>query len=616
MQILRSCLILPLMVTGLTATFGGESREAIVQRVGDDIQYLASEKLEGRGVETKGIHLAADHIIDLYKQHGLKPGMPDGSYKQPFQVSLGKTKIKSQTGVILTGPDGRKTTLAQNQFQPLQRGKNGTGSGDLVFVGYGITSADDKYDEYKGVDVKGRILVMIRREPNQGADGGAFEGKKLTPHSYIDTKLRLAKQHNAAGIIFVNDPFTSPSADKDVLSSPSGFGTNEAGIPFVHVKQTVVDALLQQSPLKVKVGDNEQILTTLKHVTDHIDKQLQPVSQQMTGVSAVVNTLFDSRSVEAYNIVGILDAEGPLSEETIVIGGHYDHLGYGGYGSRAKGSQGKIHFGADDNATGTAAVLEMVRRVTSGPKLKRRIVFICFSGEERGLIGSKYYVSNPVIPLEKTVAMLNYDMIGTLRNNRIDVNGVGTAEEFLPIVEAADEASPLDIKVISHPMAGSDHLPFFQKQIPVMFCFTGITPRYHTPDDRFEVINVPGVVSVIDFTESLLRGIDSLPKSPTFVSVGRRSKPVKLPYLGLIPNLSTDPDDAGVPVQMVRSGSPAQRAGLKPTDVITKINGQAMEGYSNVVDFLKTAKPGQTVNVTIKRSGQESQMAIQLGQPR
>lgn len=608
------CCTLALAVVGVadSSIIAGETPEVILRRVSDDIEYLASEKLEGRGVETKGIHLAADHIIDTYRQFGLKPGMPDGTYKQAFTIALGKSQIGDETGIVFTDPDGRRISLARNIFEPLQRGANGSAKGELAFVGYGITSDEDSYDDYAGLELDGKILVMIRREPRQGRDDGGFKGKETTQHSYIDTKLKLALDHKAAGVIFVNDPFTASSSAKDELSQPSGFGTSESGIPFVHVKQSVVDSMLGRSPLTV--GD--QTFTTLRQVTDYIDENLKPVSQIMTGHSAELTTKFNTSSVEAYNLIGILEGEGELADETIVVGAHYDHLGYGGYGSRAKDRTGEIHFGADDNATGTAAVMEIIRRVAGGPALKRRVVFICFSGEERGLLGSKHYVANPIIPLEKTVAMLNYDMIGTLRNNKIDVNGVGTAAVFRPIVEAAAEASPLEIKIVEHPFAGSDHLPFFQKQIPVMFCFTGITPRYHTPDDSFEMINVPGVVTVVDYTEMLLRGIDALPTAPEFRSVGRRSAPVKLPYFGVVPNLSSDADEAGIPLQSVRTGSPAEKAGLKASDVITRVDETEVDGHGDLVDFLKNAKPGQKIMVTVSRQEEVVTLPLTLGSPR
>lgn len=604
------CLLLCSLATA------AESREAIVERVGNDVRYLASDELQGRGVETDGIRLAAEHIIAEYRKYGLKPALPEGSFRQAFNVALGKTRSEGDSKVVLVTPSGtRRILTVETDFQPLQRGGNGVANGELVFVGYGISSEEDQYDDYAGIDVEGKVVVMIRREPQQADPNGAFLGTETSSHAYIDRKLEMAKQARAAGIIFVNDTFTASTPQKDQLSPSAGFGTTEAGLPFVHVKQRIVDEVLRASPLTVTIDGEEQKLASLREVSDYIDDTLQPVSQPLVGWTAEVTTKFDVDSVEAYNLIGVLDGKGPLADETIVVGAHYDHLGFGGYGSRARNRTGEIHYGADDNATGTAAVLEIIRRMTAGPPPQRRIVFICFSGEERGLLGSKHYVANPVFPLEQTVAMLNYDMIGTLRNNLIEVNGVGTADEFGAIVEAADEASPLDIKVIPHPFAGSDHLPFFQKQIPVMFCFTGITPRYHTPDDTFEAINVPGVVSVIDYTESLLRGIDALPVAPGFQNVSRQQRS-KVPYLGIMPNLGADADEPGIPIQSVRPGSPALKAGLQVADSILKANATDTDNYSDLLQFMRTAKPGQKVVFTLKRGPEEIKVEAELGAPR
>ncbi|MEO2019737.1 MAG: M20/M25/M40 family metallo-hydrolase [Fuerstiella sp.] len=594
-----------------------ENRTAVVERVGVDIRYLASDELEGRGVQTKGIHLAADRIIAQYKQAGLKPGMPDGSYRQPFEIQLRNSVVSTDTSVTLKNKSGTAIRLrVGDQFQPQRRGKNGSASGQLVFVGYGISSAEDDYDEYKGVDVAGKVLVMIRREPHQGKSDGAFQGSTTTPHSYIDQKLKLAKEHKAVGVIFVNDPHTVQSASADELTAPTGFGTQESGIAFVHVRQSVVDQILQQIPLSVTHEGDEKKLSSLGEVTNFIDATLQPVSQPLTNWTAEIATKFDTNSVTTHNLIGILEGEGDLAHETIVVGAHYDHLGYGGYGSRARNRQGEIHNGADDNATGTAAVLEIVRRMTAGPKPQRRIVFICFSGEERGLLGSKYYVRNPIVPLEKTVAMLNYDMIGTLRNNRIEVNGVGTAAEFRPIVEAADEASPLDVTIVAHPFAGSDHLPFFQKQIPVMFCFTGVTSRYHTPDDDFETINVEGVVSVIDYTEHLLRSIDALRTAPGFQNVSRRSRIRRMPFLGIAPNLGGDDGETGVPIRTVVPDSPAAAAGLKVGDVIVSVNETEIKEYVDLIKFLQASQPGRRVRLSIVRNDEPLELRATLGQPK
>lgn len=614
------CVTLPAMLLiqlSAKAESNNATRTAVVERVGQDIRYLASKELEGRGVETKGIHLAADHMIEAFETAGLKPGMPDGTWKQSFKITLGKTQIDDRTALKFTDADGNERNIAVGTFQPIQRGTSGSAKGEMVFVGYGITSEDDQYDEYADVDVSGKILLMIRREPRQGQDGDAFEGKETSSHSYIDRKLSLAKQNGAAGIVFVNDPYTATTPSKDELVTSSMFGAKDSGLPFVHVRLSIIDSLLEAHPLTADVDGESVQLKSVREAAELIDKTLKPISQPVEGWTAEVSTVFDSKSVEAHNVIGVLEGSGDLAEETIIIGGHYDHLGYGGYGSKDKSRTGEIHFGADDNATGTAAVMEMARRLGADKNNHRRLVFIGFSGEERGLLGSRHYVSEPVFPLDKTVAMLNFDMIGTLRNNRIDVNGVGTAKEFGPIVEAADEASSLDIRVIEHPYAGSDHLPFFQKNIPVMFSFTGVTPRYHTPDDTFEVINVEGVVDVIDFTEHMLRAIDALPDAPEFQAVSRsRRRPAKIPYLGVIPNLGTDADEPGVPIQSVRAGSPAKAAGLQTADVILKANGTVIDGHPELVQFIKGRAQGSEVVLLVQRDGDEVEIKVTLGAPR
>ncbi len=594
-----------------------ENRTAVVERVGEDIRYLASDELEGRGVQTNGIHLAADRIIADYKRAGLKPGMPGGSYKQPFEVQLENAVVSNDTSVTLNSPSDTTIRLkVSEQFQPLRRGKNGSAVGELVFVGYGITSKEDDFDEYKDLDVAGKILVMIRREPHQARSDGAFQGTITTEHSYIDRKLKLAKEHKAVGVIFVNDPHTVRSSTQDELSDPTGFGTQDSGIAFVHVRQNVIDELLQEHPIAATHDGAEHKLANLREVTDFIDTTLQSVSQPLAGWQAEIATKFDTRSVTTHNLIGVLEGEGELANETIVVGAHYDHLGYGGYGSRAQKRKGEIHNGADDNATGTAAVLEIMRRMTEGPTPHRRIVFICFSGEERGLLGSKHYVGNPIVPLEHTVAMLNYDMIGTLRNNRVEVNGVGTATEFRPIVEAANESSSLDITIVEHPFAGSDHLPFFQQQIPVMFCFTGVTSRYHTPDDDFETINVDGVVAVIDYTEHLLRGIDSLRTAPEFKNVSRRSRRRRIPFLGIAPNLGGDDDDSGMPIRSVRPDSPAATAGLQVGDVIVRIGETDINEYADLIQFLQASQAGQQIRLSVVRGEEQLELQATLGQPK
>lgn len=591
------------------------SKEAIVSRVRADIEYFASDELEGRGIETKGIELAAERILAEYEKFGLNPGMPDGSFRQSFPVTIGNVTIADTTRVELTGPDGKKLTLrVKDQFQPIRRGANAEAKGELVFIGYGITSEEDNYDDYSGIDVEGKVVVLIRREP-QNREGGAFRGQETSSHAYIDRKLALVMQAKAAAVLFVNNYSGSASPEPDELADPSSFGNEGDAVPFVHVKRSVIDAILQTTPLKVA---DEKTLSSLAEVSDYIDQNLKPLSQEIVGWSADVSTRFAANTVSTDNLIGVIEGEGPLADETIVIGGHYDHLGYGGFGSRTQNRTGEIHNGADDNASGTAAVVELARRIASGPKPKRRMVFICFSGEERGLIGSNYYVAHPVFPLEKTVAMLNFDMIGNLKNNRVDVNGVGSAAEFAEIVRKADEATPIDITVIPGAFAGSDHLPFYQRGIPVMFCFTGMTDIYHTPDDDFSTLNIEGAVSVIDYSEQLLLGMDALEKRPTFrgaVTAGRRPAVARVPFLGIQPNIAASGAD-GIVLRGVRPQSPAAAAGLQTGDLITKVGDTDVTGYPTLVEKLTASKAGDKLKLIVRRGEEVMEIEVTLGESR
>ncbi len=607
------CLLLSLTADALS---GGEelSREAIVSRVRSDIEYFASDDQEGRGIETKGIERSAERIIAEYQKFGLQPAMPNGSFRQPFDVVLGELVVSQSTHVKLTAPDGTMTDLKLgDQFQPIRRGSNGEASGDLVFIGYGIMSEEEQYDDYANLNVEGKVVVVIRREP-QNYDGGAFQGAATSSNAYIDRKLDLMTKAKAAAVLFVNDFSSSPTAETDELATPSSFGNDGDSLPFAHVRQSVIDRVLSTAPLKTQDGKS---LSSLKAVAGYIDASLKPVSQALTGWSADVRTKFQANTVTASNLIGVIEGEGPHADQAIVIGGHYDHLGFGGFGSRSPNRNGEIHNGADDNASGTAAVLELARRIASGPKPKHRMVFVCFSGEERGLIGSNFYVQHPAVPLDDTIAMINFDMIGNLRNNVVEVNGVGTAEEFRDIVIKADEATPIGITIVDSAFAGSDHLPFYQQQIPVLFCFTGMTSIYHTPDDDFETLNIEGAVSVIDYSEQLLRGIDVLEKPPSFVSSQPRNRRAanRAPFLGIQPDLAASGVE-GIVIRSVREKSPAEAGGLQTGDVITKVDETTVEGYQTLIEILIESKPGDRLKLSFKRGSEVRKTEVTLAEPR
>lgn len=602
-----TCLLAALCGLSLAA----DRPTGVTERVAEDIKFLASDALEGRGVETEGIEAAAERILAVYQKAGLKPAMADGTFRQKFPITIGQKTIGKSTKVEFSGPDDVKIKLKpEEQFQPLQLGGSGEASSELVFVGYGITSEQDSYDDYADIDVEGKVVVMIRREPRQNVDGEQFNGRRTSSHAYINTKLQLAKKNKVAAVLFVNDP-TSTKEGKDELTPPSGFGSNGSGAPFCHISQEAINQLLQKSPLTVERDGKTKQLASLEAIEAEIDDSLKPVSQTVSGWKASVAVSFETEKVDAYNLLGILEGEGPLKDEYVVVGAHYDHIGLGSVGSRARNRRGEVHNGADDNASGTAAVMELARRLSEGPAPKRSIIFACFSGEERGLLGSRYYVTDPVIPLEKTAAMLNFDMIGTLRNNRVDVGGVGTGTGLRAVVSEADENSVLEVKATDNAFAGSDHLPFIRKQIPAMFCFTGMTDRYHTPDDDFEMINVEGAVKVIDLAEDILRGMANLPQSPKFVEVGRGTR--KVPYLGAIPVLSREEGIEGVRVRIIRKDSPAEKAGLQVSDVITAAGDKSTPDYESLVAALRAQEAGASLTLKVTRGEETKEVTVTLG---
>ena len=578
-------------------------------RVQADISFLAADRQEGRGVTTEGIRRAADWIVAEYERIGLKSVMPDGSWRQAFGITTGRVRVAEQTSVKFWHKDGSSLHLFVGQdFQPLRRGGSGDTSSPLVFVGYGVTAPEIGFDEYASVDVRGRTVVMIRRVPQQGHSDGVFSGEGMREHAWINTKLELARSHGAAAVVFVNDPFTARNSELDELTPPSGFGTNEVGIPFVHVRQSVINRLLAGHPLITPEGNE---LHNLGAVTDYIDVFFSPLSQELGSWTAHIDTRFDSGRTETWNLIGMVEGESPHAGETIVIGAHYDHIGYGDVASRARHRRGEIHNGADDNASGTAAVLELARRVVTGSPPRRRMLFVCFSGEERGLLGSWHYVRNPPVPLEDTVSMLNFDMIGSLRNNRVEVHGVATGAEFLPIVQLADEACTVDVRVVSHAFGGSDHLPFYRKGIPVLFAFTGVTDRYHTPDDDVGMIDMDGVVSVIDLGEFLLEQIDRMPERPAFRRASRNH--TRMGVLGIRPDLSAFGDAHGVRVLGVREGSAAGEASVQVGDVIVKIDDEIIDSYASLNDFLRRSRGRQTVKLTVHRGNRVIELQAELG---
>ncbi|GIW95794.1 MAG: hypothetical protein KatS3mg110_3835 [Pirellulaceae bacterium] len=586
----------------------GES--TALARITQDVTYLASDELQGRGPGTEGLDKAAQYIRDEFQRLGLKSGVPDGSYFQPFEITLGESPVPAETHLVLHAPDGTEWSLdLGEQFVPFFTGEDVTVSAPVVFAGYGITAPDLQYDDYRNVDVEGKIVLVIRREPQQDLADSRFDGRNTTAHSYIVNKLKQATDHKAAGVLLVNDPFTARKEKADAFL-PSNPGVRNAKIPFAMLKMEIADKIFSQTP--IRAGDNT--LRSLEEIESYIDQRMEPVSMELPGWTARLAFRFRRETVSVVNVIGVLEPADPNVQDTIVIGAHYDHLGNGGFGSRRPNSR-EIHNGADDNASGTAALLELARRFSARPeRLSRRLVFAAFSAEERGLLGSNYYVSHPLFPIENTVAMVNFDMIGTLRNNQLEVHGVGSGKGFEPLVDEAAKSTDLSIKKIPGVMAASDHYSFYRNKIPVVFFFTGLTDTYHTPDDDVERLNMEGMVRIIDYAERFLELLAQHPERIAYVEAP--SQPRRrggMASLGIVPDYAAEV--SGVRVSSVRPDTPAARAGIQTGDVIVKLGDMAIPDLEALAEALRQHRPGETVTVVVIREENEVQLQVQLAAP-
>ena len=601
---------LALILFGCWANQANAQTDATPQeRLDFDIKYLASDELEGREPGTKGIELAADYIIDTWKEFNVPGGAENGGYRQDFEVNMGTVTDKEKTGLKFTGGGEDMIVELDSQFQPMMTGGSGKiENAKLVFAGYGITADDENYDDFKDLDCEGKVVVVIRMEPQQKNPNSVFAGSENSSHASISRKLQLAKDAGAVGLILVNDGVRVADSETDELAQPSQFGRVDETIPFFHVKREVMDKLLAKAPLTSPPGEK---LDSLDAIEATIDGNLEPISQELEGVTVNGSTEFSRKSVVTSNIVGVVEGEGPNADETIIIGGHYDHLGYGGYGSNAPGRR-EVHNGADDNATGTAGLVELARRFANADKKPgRRLVFIAFSGEERGLLGSFHYVEqDPLYPLDKTVAMVNYDMIGRLRDAKLTIFGAGTGDNFGEICDNAN-TDGLDLNKVPSASAGSDHMAFARKDIPVMFLHTGLTNIYHTPEDDYETLNIEGANRVVDYTERLLRGLADAEAKPKFVRIENNRRRTRRPsYLGV--RLDYEADERGPRIEEAPDGAPAAAAGLKAGDVVLTIAGEEVNDAAELTALLTKNRPGSSIDVVIMRGDKEMTVKVEL----
>lgn len=564
----------------------------------DDVKHLTVPSMEGRGDGTKGLTRAAHLIEHRYKILGLEPAGVR-SYLQPFAVVTG-ARLKADNFLHVQNGQA-KTALKLNQdFVPFSFSSSGIASGALVFAGYGASAAEFSYDDYANLDVKDKIVVLLRYEP----PGFASHDKTgLTQHSQLITKAINARNHGAKAVILVNGKLGQ--GEEDLLTRfGSVSGPINSGIMLVQVKNEAVETWFRAAG-KSLTDLQEQINAATKPASFSFPDSLHlSLKVDIETTRATVN-----------NVLAYLPGE---TDEYLVLGAHYDHLGRGNFDSLAPSQIGQIHPGADDNASGTAGLLELARRLAPMKgKLRRGILFASFAGEELGLLGSAEWVNQPTRPLDKAVAMLNMDMIGRIKDDKVYIGGVGTGSSFQGLLEQEQSKSGFKIEYSPGGYSSSDHTSFVTKRIPVLFFFSGLHSDYHKPSDTWDKINSEAAVHLLDVVENVSEKIAAAPERPAFVTVVE-NKPAAGggsgygPYFGSIPDFGQV--ENGVKFSDVKPGSPAAKAGLKAGDVLVQFGGRPIKNLYDFTDALRRSKVGDVVEVQVLREGKPVNASVKLEQ--
>ena len=599
-----STLVVALVLTTVAVVAQQSALEPSADRLQQHVSYLASDALDGRRTGTPGANDAARYIAGEFSRAGLKPGNGKverkpramvASYLQTFpyvgRVELGKNNVLSIPNgeTFRVGEDWMPLAISANQTLDL------TG---IVQAGYGITANELNHNDYKEKYSKTQVAVVRSGTPDGDNPHGRF-----TTAGQIRFKVAAAQSAGVGALLIIS---SEDNFKNDPLARLRYDNAGLAGIPVAVISKQAAEKLA--------------IAKEVKLATDVVRAE-----------------------VPAYNVVGVLEGSDPvLKNEHIVIGAHYDHLGRGGSGSLAP-SSGEIHHGADDNASGTAGLIELARIFSAQrPKLKRSLVFIAFGGEEEGLLGSNYYVNHPLVPIDKTIAMINMDMIGRMKDRKLMIGGVGTATEWRELIRQANSAQSLTVAANSPAPAGmpivvssngrpvvtanptgafdltlnddgygpSDHSSFYMKQIPVLFFFTGTHIDYHKPSDTFDKINYNDEARILNLVARIIRDIDAADKRLTYTTA--KSEPPRTGgfrvYLGTIPNYADSND--GLLLDGVRDDSPAAKAGLKAGDRIVKIGNRDVKNVYDYTHALGEMKAGQEYVIEVMRGTERLTLKI------
>ena len=568
-----------------------QNAEITIEELSEHIKYLASDELGGRFPGTPESKLAQDYIIRQYKNANIAPLGEDG-YLQHFNF----------VSSVVLGTDNHLkiddvSYEASQDYIPLGFSANGALSAEAVFVGYGFAIDDSvKWNDYSNINAEGKWVVILRGGPEDDNPHSMYNS-----HLPLRKKVLIAKDNNAVGVLLVNQD----SNDNDLLKLRYDNSFSGAGIPVLHISQNAANNLFKNS---------KQDFKTAK---DKLKSNHSPNSFDLPEVTIAATVELKKTTSNAANIVAFIPGNDPkLKNEYVVIGGHYDHLGMGGPGSGSRVPDTlAIHNGADDNASGTAGVMEIGEKLAAiSADLRRSVVLINFDAEERGLLGSKYYINNPTLKSENIVAMLNLDMVGHLTDSMLTIGGTGTSPIFEELLNDLNGKYNTDLKLSPEGYGPSDHATFYSNNIPVLFFFTGTHDDYHKPSDDFQIINLEGEKLISDFVYDVALSLSQLPEKPLFTEAGPKEAPApsrrfKVTF-GIIPAYGSQAE--GMEIDGVRKGGPADLAGMQKGDIITAIEGKDVTSIYDYMYRLGELKKGQVVSVAVLRGDKSIILTLEL----
>lgn len=593
---------IPILITAglFLSTCGGpqgssSDPQIVADELREHVEWLASDAMKGRKAGTREADRAARYLANEFERYGLEPMGDEGGYLQAFtftaDISLGSDNA------LKAEQSGTVSELALNShWRPLAFTDDGNGEFELVFAGYGISNPGEGYDDYEGLDVSGKAVLVLPYGP-------LIEGGGMLYPTYHALRRKAAVARDKGAVLLLIAPH--PALDPHDFLEPLRYDQSSSSSGIMAATVTVDAA-------NILLGDGPDL--SERHTG--IDATVRPASEA-TGTTVTVSVDVEPLKRTGYNVVGGLSTAGE-NAPWVIFGAHYDHLGMGGEGSLEPGA-GQVHNGADDNASGTAGLLELAQLFAHEPLTTRNLFFAAFTAEEIGLLGSSYLASNLPPAVGNPEAMLNMDMIGRLTDNALNIYGTGTSPSWDGMVEDLNSRDEFGFEITSMTdgFGPSDHSSFYAKEIPVLHFFTGTTEDYHTPSDDPETLNYEGHQQIVRYIHALVASLDGQSDQLVYQQAGSQLQGGRMGfsvYTGVTPDFAWDGE--GFRITAASPGSPAAMAGIEGGDIILRMGQRIIRNIYDYTYALQEGTPGQRVEMEIRRGDQTFTVQIVLGNAR